>query len=109
MRRHSAPSIGDAELVEALADLMLSSSHRAFSLPAAGTPSILFRFGGSNGVTLGARATDPAGVPFAPGTEHRSVQLVFWAEEAREVVAVGSEFDLWYGGDIGTGQITAIT
>jgi len=95
--------------MEALAELTLWASERLFHLPAEGTPSMLFRFGGPEGVTLGARATDPSGVPFAPGTDHAGVQLEFWADIARDAVFVGAPFDLWYAEDIGCGCITAVT
>ena len=95
--------------VEALADLTLWPSDKSFCLPANGTPSMLFRFGGREGVTLGARATDPFGVSFAPGTDHVGVQLEFWADEAKDLVVVGTAFDLWYAEDIGSGRITSVT
>jgi hypothetical protein len=95
--------------VEALADLTLWPSNKSFSLPADSTPSMLFRFGGPEGVTLGARVTDPSGVPFSPGTDHVGVQLEFWAHEAADLVTVGAVFDLWYADDIGSGRITAVT
>jgi hypothetical protein len=70
---------------------------------------MLFRFGGSEGVLIGARATDPTGVQFAPGSEHADVSLEFWADEAaKKLVAVGADFDIWYGGDVGSGRITAL-
>jgi len=96
--------------VEAVANLTLWASDRTFVLPADGTPSMLFRFGRLPGVTFGARAVDPAGVPFAAGTEHTGVQLHFWAEEvARSVIVIGGLFDVWYGEDIGSGRITAVS
>ena len=99
----------DDKGVKALANVVLWKSEKAFSLPADETPSMLFRFGGPEGVLIGARATDPAGVRFAPGTEHRDVRLEFWADEAaKEIVAVGAAFDVWYGGDIGSGRIIAL-
>ena len=101
-------TLGHDGHVDAVADLTLWPSERGFSLPAEGTPSMLLRFGGPGGVTLGVRATDSTGVAFAPGTDHSGVKLVFWAEEAKTVVAVGSQFDVWYGGDIGSGSITEI-
>ena len=70
---------------------------------------MLFLFGGLEGVTLGARATDPSGVPFAPGTDHHGVHLEFWAHQAADVVAVGASFDVWYAEDIGSGRITAVS
>lgn len=100
--------LGHDEGVEALADLTLWPSERSFSLPPDGTPSMLFRFGGPEGATLGARATDPSGVPFAPGTSHVGVRLEFWAHEAEDLVAVGASFDLWYAEGIGSGRITAV-
>lgn len=69
---------------------------------------MLFRFGGPEGVTLGARATDPSGVPFSPGTDHVRVRLEFWAHEAADLVTVGAAFDLWYADDIGSGRVTAV-
>ena len=69
---------------------------------------MLLRFGGPDGQMIGMRATDPTGLPFAPGTDHRAVRLVFWAKDASTTVAVGAAFDVWYGGDIGSGTITAI-
>jgi hypothetical protein len=95
--------------VRALANVVLWKSDKAFSLPADRTPSMLFRFGGPQGVLIGASATDPVGVRFSPGTEHHDVRLEFWADEpAAEIVAVGAAFDVWYGGDIGLGQIIAL-
>lgn len=94
--------------MDATADLTLWPSDKKFSLPPEGTPSLLFRFGGPDGVTLGARATDPSGVPFAPGTDHGGVRLEFWADEAEDLVALGAPFDVWYAGDIGSGHITAV-
>jgi hypothetical protein len=102
--------LDDDQAVKALANFVLWESERRFSLPAEETPSMLFRFGGSEGVLIGARATDPAGVRFAPGTEHIEVCLEFWADEAaKKIVAVGADFGVWYGGDIGSGRITALT
>jgi hypothetical protein len=94
--------------VDAYAEVTLTPSHRRFRLPAGGTPSLLFRFGrGDSAVTLGAIATDKGGVPFGPGTEHGRVRLHFWADEASGVVECGASFVVWYGGDVGTGRITA--
>jgi hypothetical protein len=92
----------------AKADLTLWPSEKTFSLPAEGKPSMLLRFGGPEGVTLGVRVTDPSGVPFAPETDHGGVQLEFWANEAEDLVAVGTPFDVWYAEDIGSGRITAV-
>jgi hypothetical protein len=103
-----SPPVGDDGKVEAVADIALWESDRSFSLPADGTPSMLFRFGGPEGVTVGVRATDPSGVPFAPDTNHEEVHLVFWAKEAKDLVAVGAPFDVWYIADIGSGRITAV-
>lgn len=58
---------------------------------------------------LGARAYDESGDDFAPGTSHSNVRLDFWAEdEWTDVVQVGAEFVIWYGGDIGRGTIDAV-
>jgi hypothetical protein len=95
--------------VEAVADLTLWPSDKWFALPADGNRSMLFRFSGPEGVTLGAMATDPSGVPFAPGTDHVGVRLEFWAPQAENLVAIGASFDLWYAEDIGSGRITAVT
>ena len=47
---------------------------------------------------------------FAPGSEHRDILLDLWADEAaKKIVAAGADFDVWYGGDIGSGRITALT
>ena len=109
MRRRSALTVSAMmRAMDATADLILWSSDKKFSLPAEGTPSMLFRFGGSEGVTFGARATDSSGVPFAPGTDHGGVRLEFWADEAGDLVAVGAAFDVWYGEHIGSGRITAV-
>jgi hypothetical protein len=94
--------------MDARADLALWASDKSFVLPADGTRSMLFRFSGPSGVTLGAHAVDPAGVPFAPGTEHTGVQLQFWADEATSIVVTGAHFELWYGDEIGNGRITAV-
>ena len=93
-----SPQMDDDEAVKAVAKFVLWESDRRFSLPAEKTPSMLFRFGGSEGVLIGARATDPVGVRFAPGSEHRDVLLDFWADEAaKKIVAAGADFDVWYG------------
>jgi hypothetical protein len=66
---------------------------------------MLFRFG--DGRLFGAVATSTEGGPFAPGTVHEA-ELQIWADEADEVVAEGAEFVVWYGGDVGTGTVTAV-
>ena len=104
-----AHPLGDDEAMKAVADMDLWQSEKTYSLPADGTRSMLFRFGGPEGITVGAHATDPSGTPFEPGTTHHGIGLESWADESAELVAIGSSFDVWYGPDIGSGRITAVT
>ena len=69
---------------------------------------MLFRFGGAHGELLGGRATTRTGGHFAPGTDH-DAQIEFWADEAaREIVGAGDRFTVWYGGDIGDGEVYSV-
>jgi hypothetical protein len=92
--------------VNAVAELELWDSTRAFRLPGADTPSMLFRFEDAEGrPLLGVRASTGSG-DFEPGARFESVRLWFWADEAaRSVVVPGARFVVWYGGDVGEGVI----
>ena len=93
-------------LVEA--EITLWQSDREFRLPADGTRSMIFRFDSDDTDGLGGRATSLDGRDFAPGSEHRAT-IEFWAEDhARDVVHDGGTFIVWYGGDIGEGQVDSI-
>jgi hypothetical protein len=115
-RSINPPAVGDHVRMKAIADLTLWESDRRFRLPGSGTPSMLFRFGGGTGAVtqgaitvLGVFAIAGDGATFAPGTAHKDVRLEFWAAGAAETVVLpGSEFAVWYGGDIGEGQITSL-
>ena len=69
---------------------------------------MLFRFGSEQGELLGGRATTLTGGDFAPATDH-DARIEFWADEAaREIVGAGDRFTVWYGGDIGDGQVNSV-
>lgn len=80
---------------------------RHFTLPANGTPSLIFIF--TSHRQLGARAYSGSGQDFAPGTTHTGVRLDFWADdEWTDVVIDGAEFSIWYGGTVGSGVIDKV-
>ncbi len=63
---------------------------------------MLFVFDGQQ---IGAMARTRDGSDFVPGSELGNVCLLFWADEARTIVAPGLPFIVWYGGDVGEGVV----
>lgn len=90
-------------LVQVTVDLSLTPSERQFVLPASGTRSLLFRFGED---TFGGVLTDASNRDFQPGGNHAGASLDVWAADTSAIV-VGTEFVIWYDGDIGRGVVTA--
>ena len=92
----------------AIASLVLDadvSGH--YRLPAGGTSSLLFVFDG--GHKLGARVYSASGEDFEPGSSQSRVRLEFWADDPwTDVVKPGATFTIWYGGDVGHGEIIEI-
>lgn len=56
---------------------------------------------------LGTLIETVDGAALAPGLSNLNVTLTFWEQAAVDVVKPGAQFLLWYGGDIGQGEITA--
>lgn len=94
------------EELSAVVDLRLrDGAGRTYRLPGAGSRSLLYVF---NGQRIGAHATTADGCDLVPGSEHEGVVLNFWADEARDLVAVGSTFEVWYGGIVGDGEVQSV-
>lgn len=66
---------------------------------------MLFVFDGRQ---IGAEAASRSG-DFVPGSEHPSVSLTFWAEDARVMVTPNRSFEVWYGGVIGNGRVDSVS
>jgi len=98
-QRHRAPG-----LVHAIVDLNLSQSERKFRLPAAGTRSLLFRFGTD---TYAGLLTSAGDVDFQPGGDHRGATVEFWHADASQVV-LRAAFVVWCRADVGVGVVTSI-
>jgi hypothetical protein len=96
--------------VKVEAELTLFENERQFKLPGSGSPSMLFRFHEAKGApTFGAWAIATDGRDFEPGERSLMVTLDFRADAAaREVVRVGSRFTVWYGSDVGRGQVRSL-
>lgn len=77
---------------------------REYRLPGAGSRSMLFVFAGKQ---IGAEAHSSTG-DFVQSSRHEAVTLIFWDEAARQIVAPGSAFDVWYGDTIGHGQVDSV-
>lgn len=68
---------------------------------------MIFRFAG-DGDGLAGNAVCLDGLDFEPGSEHRAT-IEFWVEDpAVAMVKAGASFVVWYGGDVGDGEITAV-
>lgn len=48
-------------------------------------------------------------VELEDGTDHRGVQLLFWADLAASHVAPGATFEIWFGEVVGKGQVLNVT
>ena len=77
-----------------------------FALPS-GTRSLLFQFpelDGNEPITLGALVTSDNDAALAPGGD-LVASIDFWADQARTVALPGATFVVWYGGEIGRGEV----
>lgn len=81
------------------------SGGRDFKLPGGGSPSLLYIFKGHQ---VGAFAETADGRDLTPGTTHDGVRLTFWASEATTLVHPGADFDVWYGGIVGSGSVDSV-
>jgi hypothetical protein len=80
---------------------------KRYRLPGEGNRSFLYRFGQPDAMHA-AVAMTVDGADFVPGGSY-SVTLDFWHDDtARAAIRAGDAFTVWYGGDIGTGEITAL-
>lgn len=76
-----------------------------YCIPASRNVSFIYAFEGEE-TKLGALAVSLNGMDFAPGTTHDEVHLDFWAEEPwTDIVKPGVTFTIWYGRDVGRGQV----
>lgn len=68
--------------------------------------SLLFRFrtGSDEEMLAGAILDVEGGVDVSPGDEFIG-WLEFWAEDIKPLLNPGESFDVWYGGDVGSGEV----
>ena len=92
--------------MRATVHMILWPSTREFRLPASGTRSMLFRFGSTD--PIGAVAVSRQGDDFVPGGTYPEVELEFWWDGAPRIVEQGTGFTVWYGSDVGEGEVTGI-
>jgi hypothetical protein len=66
-----------------------------------------FRTGTSEELMAGAILDVDGGVDVSPGDSF-SGSLSFWAEEVMPPLRVGEPFDVWYGRDVGKGEVILV-
>jgi hypothetical protein len=72
--------------------------------------TLLFRFrtGTAEEVLAGAILDVDSGADVSPGDSFTG-SLRFWAEEIGPLLQVGEAFDVWYGGDVGKGEVLEVS